>query len=45
MKAPQSILVSSQGFDQRWYLGICFRGEPNYDWGTDEELLPSSMSD
>ena len=39
-------MVSSQGLGQGWNSGVHVLGEePNYSWATDEELLPTSMSD
>ena len=54
-KYIQSVKLNGSTLNQSWFhhkdlvkggtLEYVLGEEPNYDWGTDEELLPSSMSD
>ena len=54
-KYIQSVKLNESTLNQSWFhhkdlvkggnLEYVLGEEPNYDWGTDEELLPSSMSD
>ena len=54
-KYIQSVKLNESNLNQSWFhhkdlvkggtLEYVLGEEPNYDWGTDEELLPSSMSD
>ena len=54
-KYIQTVKLNESTLNQSWFhhkdlvkggtLEYVLGEEPNYDWGTDEELLPSSMSD